>query len=166
MPPHCQRLDDYVISMPFPPPAPLARARQKDFAFIANPLTSHQHCQSYINAHDGPSVGTASTHHNDQQPTSKMSTSTIHDKVQRWTPLPFVCYNTRWQYTGVHSLHLHTAVLTSQYCMAVSFDTFNAIARFPGQLWHPTRAQVGVPPGFVKPLPRAAHHNRIIRFIR
>jgi len=67
-----------------------------------------------------------------------------------------VCYNTHWQYaldTWVHSPHLHTAVLTSQYCTAVSFDTRNAIARFPGQLWYPTHARVGVPLGFVKPLP-------------
>ena len=46
-----------------------------------------------------------------------------------------------------------TDFLTLQYCTAVSFDIRNAIARFPGQFECPTHAWVGIPPGFVKPLP-------------
>ena len=42
---------------------------------------------------------------------------------------------------------------TSQCCMAVSFDTCNAIARFPGWFECHTHAWVGIPPGFMKPLP-------------
>jgi len=42
---------------------------------------------------------------------------------------------------------------TLQYCTAVSFDICNAIARFPGQFECHTHARVGIPPGFMKPLP-------------
>jgi len=122
---------------------------------LSSPTPSHP--ADIANPTSMPTMGQAwalpATPHNDQRPMSKMSTSTIHDEVRHWTPLPFVCYNTRQQYTRVHSLHLHTAVLTSQYCTVVSFDARNAIARFPGQLWHPTCARVGAPLGFVKPLP-------------
>ena len=38
--------------------------------------------------------------------------------------------------------------------MAVSIDTRTALVRSLGQFWSHTRAQVCVPPGFLKPLPQ------------
>ena len=51
------------------------------------------------------------------------------------------------------AVFVSSTLLTSQRCTAVSVDTCIAVARFLVSFGGATRARVGVPPGFAKPLP-------------
>src|SRR6266567_4250925 len=116
-------------------------------------------------AHNGPSVGVGHhcvhQHHREDctyTTTSPVLASSTSLAYKSEPEADFVAFRRRMQartaqWGSKDPTNAGTTFPTSQYCTAVSFDIRNAIARFPGWFECCTRARVGIPPGFVKPLP-------------